>query len=322
MISIGPYTLKSRVLLSPLSGITDYPMRVLVHECGAGLVFSEMLASEAIKRMKPETLRMSYGDASCGTPWAVQIAGRDPFVMAEAARFHKDQGSHIIDINMGCPAKKVVNGYAGSALMKDETQALRIIREVVRAAHPLPVTLKMRLGWDEEHKNALSLCVKAQNEGISMITVHARTRQAMFSGYAQWAQVRPIKKALSIPLIINGDITSGPKARQAMEASGADGVMIGRGIYGRPWLCEHIHHYLRYEKPLPPPSAKTLYAIARQHMEKMHQFYGDDMIFRCRKYLQWYSKGMPGGPIWRRQVADCHTYAHVLDHLKRLFVVS
>ena len=305
-LEIGPIRIAEPVLLAPMSGVSDLPFRRVVKRFGAGLVVSEMIASEAMIRETRRSLVMARSEAE-EQPMAVQLAGCEPRVMADAAKLNADRGACIIDINFGCPVKKVVNGHAGSALMRDELHAGRILEATVKAVD-LPVTLKMRTGWDDRNRNAPNLARIAEQCGIRMITVHGRTRCQFYDGTADWNFIRTVKDAVRIPVIANGDIASVDDARTALAQSGADGVMIGRGAYGRPWFVRQVIHFLATGERLTDPSPAERRDVVLEHYDDMLAHYGADIGTRmARKHLGWYSKGLPGAAEFRaaiNQIAD------------------
>ncbi len=300
-IKIGPVTLDVPVILAPMTGVTDKPFRMLVKRFGAGLTVTEMIASEAMIRETRQSVQKAAWHP-IEEPVSMQLAGCDPLRMAEAAKLNEAMGAAIIDINMGCPVKKVVNGHAGSALMREPELARRLIEATVKAVK-VPVTLKMRMGWDPQSLNAPELARVAEDLGIQLITVHGRTRCQLYTGTADWRFVKRVKLAVKIPVIVNGDICSINDAQAALAQSGADGVMIGRGAYGKPWLIAQVMAALSGRALLADPSLAEQHAVVREHYALMLDLYGREVgVNMARKHLGWYTKGLHGSGAFRNAV--------------------
>ncbi|GLU30745.1 tRNA dihydrouridine synthase DusB [Trinickia caryophylli] len=323
MPTIGPHTLRNNLFVAPMAGVTDRPFRQLCKRLGAGYAVSEMVASNAQLWKSEKTMRRA-NHAGEVEPIAVQIAGAEPEMMAEAARYNVANGAQVIDINMGCPAKKVCNVAAGSALLQNEPLVARIVEAVVAAvgtgAGAVPVTLKIRTGWDREHKNALRIARIAEDAGISMLTVHGRTRADLYHGEAEYDTIAAVKAASRIPVVANGDIDSPAKARAVLAATRADALMIGRAAQGRPWLFREIGHFLQTGELLPPPRIAEIRELMNEHLEDHYAFYGEFTGVRtARKHIGWYTRGLPGANAFRHRMNTLDTTREQLRAVNEFF---
>ena len=315
---IGKHKLKNRLVVAPMAGVTDRPFRQLCKLMGAGMAVSEMVASNSLLWGSEKTRRRADHEGEVD-PISVQIAGADPQMLADAARFNVDNGAQIIDINMGCPAKKVCNVMAGSALLKDEPLVARILEAVVNAVD-VPVTLKIRTGWDQGSKNAVTVAKIAERCGIQALAIHGRTRACGFSGEAEYDTIAEVKSHIGIPVMANGDISTPEQVKHVLEYTQADAVMIGRAAQGRPWMFREITHYLDTGTHLPPPEVREIHRVLVAHLHDLYQFYGEQRGVRvARKHISWYSKGLAGSAAFRHAMNQLETCQEQLDAVDAFF---
>jgi tRNA-dihydrouridine synthase B len=315
---IGSYQLKNNLIVAPMAGVTDRPFRQLCKSMGAGMAVSEMVASNSLLWGSEKTRRRANHDGEVD-PISVQIAGADPMMLAEAARYNVDQGAQIIDINMGCPAKKVCNVMAGSALLKDEPLVGRILDAVVGAVNA-PVTLKIRTGWDRDNRNAIQIARTAEQAGIQALAIHGRTRACGFSGDAEFETIAAVKAEIGIPVIANGDISTPERVKEVLAYTGADAVMIGRAAQGRPWMFREIQHYLETGTHLPPPEVTEIHRVLVAHLHDLYGFYGEYSGVRiARKHISWYTKGLANSAAFRHGMNQLETSEEQLQAVDRFF---
>lgn len=317
-MNIGPYKLENNLILAPMAGVTDRPFRLLCRKMGAGLAVSEMVTSQKhLWHTKKTQLRMDHTGES--NPRSIQIAGTDPYQMAEAARFNIDNGAQIIDINMGCPAKKVCSVAAGSALMKDEVLVSRILESVV-AAVDAPVTLKIRTGWNPQKRNAVAIAKIAEASGIQALAIHGRTRECAFKGDAEYDTIADVKSVIRIPVIVNGDIDSPEKAAKVIKKTNADGLMIGRAAQGRPWIFKEINYYLKHGRYLPALHDNIKNCILVDHLKALYDFYGEEMGVRiARKHIAWYCKEHTNTKDFRKNINQVESAVLQLQQVSDFF---
>ncbi|WP_305821146.1 tRNA dihydrouridine synthase DusB [Massilia brevitalea] len=317
-MQIGPYLLRNNVFVAPMAGVTDRPFRQLCKQLGAGYAVSEMAASNPRLWASEKTSRRTDHEGEM-EPKAVQIAGADPQDLADCARHNVERGAQIIDINMGCPVKKVCNSWCGSALLQHEDLVERILHAVVEAVD-VPVTLKFRTGWDRENRNALTIARMAEQAGIQMLTLHGRTRADGYKGEAEYDTIRAVKAAVGIPVVANGDITTPEKAKFVLDYTGADAVMIGRAAQGRPWICREIDHYLRTGELLPAPLVEEVRHLMNEHLPAHYAFYGEYVGVRtARKHIGWYVEDLPGGEEFRQRMNRMESTSEQLDAVDKFF---
>ena len=317
-MQIGPHKLKNNLIVAPMAGVTDRPFRQLCKVMGAGMAVSEMVASNSLLWGSEKTKRRANHEGEVD-PISVQIVGADPAMLAEAAKYNVDRGAQIIDINMGCPAKKICNVMAGSALLQDEPLVGRLLSAVVKAVN-VPVTLKIRTGWDKDHRNALSILRIAEDSGIQALAMHGRTRACAYSGDAEYDTIAAVKSAAHIPVIANGDITTPEKAKYVLEYTGADAVMIGRAAQGRPWIFREIEHFIETGEHLPLPEVIEIHRVLMAHLHDLYEFYGEYSGVRiARKHISWYTKGLTGSASFRHAMNQLQTTVDQVHAVERFF---
>jgi tRNA-dihydrouridine synthase B len=317
-VQIGPYKLRNNLVVAPMAGVTDRPFRMLCKKLGAGYAVSEMVTSNSLLYGSAKTLRRANHEGEV-EPISVQIAGADPKMLAEAAKYNVDHGAQIIDINMGCPAKKICNVMAGSALLKDEPLVSQILKSVVNAVD-VPVTLKIRTGWDKHNRNAVTVAKMAEELGVQALAIHGRTRACAYMGDAEYDTIAEVKQAIHIPLIANGDITTPEKAKFVLDYTGADGVMIGRAAQGRPWIFREIEHYLATGEHMPAPEVEEIRSVMLEHLHDLYAFYGDLTGMRvARKHISWYTKGLKDSANFRHAMNQLQTIEEQLAAIHAFF---
>ncbi len=317
-MQIGPHKLKNNIVVAPMAGVTDRPFRQLCKKYGAGMAVSEMVTSNSLLYGSSKTIRRANHEGEVD-PISVQIAGADPKMMAEAAKYNADKGAQIIDINMGCPAKKICNVMAGSALLQHEDLVKKILESVVKAS-PVPVTLKIRTGWDKHHKNAINIAKIAESSGIQALAIHGRTRACHYNGEAEYETIAAVKNEISIPVIANGDINTPEKALEVLRQTSADGVMIGRAAQGRPWIFREIDHFIKTGNHLMPPTIDEVEKTTLEHVIDLYNFYGEESGLRvARKHISWYTKGFKNSAMFRSKMNTIDNTSEQINYIKEFF---
>ena len=317
-MQIGPHKLKNNIVVAPMAGVTDRPFRQLCKKYGAGMAVSEMVTSNSLLYGSSKTIRRANHEGEVD-PISVQIAGADPKMMAEAAEYNADKGAQIIDINMGCPAKKICNVMAGSALLQHEDLVKKILESVVKAS-PVPVTLKIRTGWDKQHKNAINIAKIAESSGIQALAIHGRTRACHYTGEAEYETIAAVKNEISIPVIANGDITTPEKALEVLKQTSADGIMIGRAAQGRPWIFREIDHFIKTGNHLMPPTIDEVEKTTLEHVIDLYDFYGEESGLRvARKHISWYTKGFKNSAMFRSKMNTIDNTSEQINYIKEFF---